>query len=122
MNAVTHAPTAVPAASAAPDASPAPDASRAADVCPAAVTSPAPSRSFPDQARAVLPGLALAVAVAAVATVVGEPVPLLCSPVPGAVIGAVIALVIKPGERLAPGVRYASTFLLQCSVVLLGTQ
>ena len=42
--------------------------------------------------------------------------------VPGAVIGALIALIIKPGARLAPGIEYASTFLLQCSVVLLDTQ
>ena len=48
--------------------------------------------------------------------------PLVGSAVPGAVIGAVIALAIKPGARLAPGIRYAGTFLLQCSVVLLGTQ
>ena len=72
--------------------------------------------------RTALPGLALAVAVAAVATVVGQHVPLVGSAVPGAVIGAVIALVLKPGERYAAGVKYASTFLLQCSVVLLGTQ
>jgi uncharacterized integral membrane protein (TIGR00698 family) len=114
MNAVTHPRTAV--VPAAHGASPAPGAS------PAAVTSPAPARSCPDQGRTVLPGLALAVAVAAVATVVGQHVPLVGSAVPGAVIGAVIALVIKPGERFAPGVKYASTFLLQCSVVLLGTQ
>jgi uncharacterized integral membrane protein (TIGR00698 family) len=106
----------VPVASASPGASPAPRASSAA------VTSPAPAGSLPGKARAVLPGLALAVAVAAVATVVGQHVPLVGSAVPGAVIGAVIALVIKPGERFAPGVKYASTFLLQCSVVLLGTQ
>ena len=53
---------------------------------------------------------------------VGQHVPLVGSAVPGAVIGAIIALIIKPGPRLAPGVKYASTFLLQCSVVLLGTQ
>jgi uncharacterized membrane protein YadS len=57
-----------------------------------------------------------------VATVVGQHVPLVGSAVPGAVIGAVIALAIKPGARLAPGIKYAGTFLLQCSVVLLGTQ
>ncbi len=56
------------------------------------------------------------------ATVVGQHVPLVGSAVPGAVIGAVIALAIKPGARLAPGIKYAGTFLLQCSVVLLGTQ
>ena len=96
MNAVTHPPTA---------AAPA-----------------APPRSLPDRARAILPGLALAVAVAAVAIVAGQHVPLVGSAVPGAVIGAIIALIIKPGARLAPGIKYASTFLLQCSVVLLGTQ
>jgi uncharacterized membrane protein YadS len=57
-----------------------------------------------------------------VATVVGQHVPLVGSAVPGAVIGAIIALIIKPRARLAPGIKYASTFLLQCSVVLLGTQ
>jgi len=111
MNAVTHAPTAALTATAAPTTSAATGASTAA-----------PVRSCPEQARAVLPGLALAVAVAAVATVVGQHVPLVGSAVPGAVIGAVIALAIKPGARLAPGIKYAGTFLLQCSVVLLGTQ
>ena len=109
MNAVTHPRTAVvPAVTAARVGS--------------ATASPAPARSLPDRARAILPGLALAVAVAAVATVVGQHVPLVGSAVPGAVIGAIIALIIKPGTRLAPGIKYASTFLLQCSVVLLGTQ
>jgi uncharacterized membrane protein YadS len=119
MNAVTHPPiTAVPAASAARTAPTTTPTTPAAPVAPAA---PA-ARSFPDRARGVLPGLSLAVAVAAVATVVGQHVPLVGSAVPGAVIGAVIALVVKPGPRLAPGIKYASTFLLQCSVVLLGTQ
>ena len=111
MNAVTH-----PRAAAA----------RATPIAPASSAVPAasaaPARSLPDKARAVLPGLALAVAVAAVATVVGQHVPLVGSAVPGAIIGALIALAIKPGARLAPGIKYASTFLLQCSVVLLGTQ
>jgi uncharacterized integral membrane protein (TIGR00698 family) len=82
---------------------------------------PRPGRR-PHRARGIGPGLALAVGVAAVATVVGQHVPLVGSAVPGAVIGAVIALVIKPGARLAPGLKYASSFVLQCSVVLLGTQ
>jgi len=74
------------------------------------------------RAQAIGPGFALALAVAAVATVVGQCVPLIGSAVPGAVIGAVIAIVIKPGARFAPGVKWASTFVLQCSVVLLGAQ
>src|ERR1700678_2512793 len=102
MNAVTH-----PRAYAASAIQPAPAA---------------PTQSLPERARAILLGLALAVAVAAAATVVGRHVPLVGSAVPGAAIGAIIALIIKPGARLAPGIKYASTFLLQCSVVLLGTQ
>jgi uncharacterized integral membrane protein (TIGR00698 family) len=115
MNAVTHPGTS--AAQAVP-AVPAVSAARVGS----ATASAAPTRSLPDRARAILPGLALALAVAAVATVVGQHVPLVGSAVPGAVIGAIIALIIKPGARLAPGIKYASTFLLQCSVVLLGTQ
>jgi uncharacterized membrane protein YadS len=57
-----------------------------------------------------------------VATIMGQYVPLIGSAVPGAVIGTVIAIVVKPGARFAPGVKWASTFLLQCSVVLLGAQ
>ena len=74
------------------------------------------------RAQSIAPGLALALAVAAVATVVGRYVPLIGSAVPGAVIGTVIAIVVKPGARFAPGVKWASTFVLQCSVVLLGAQ
>jgi uncharacterized integral membrane protein (TIGR00698 family) len=83
---------------------------------------PARSTALRERARVIAPGLALALGVAAVATVVGEHVPLVGSAVPGAVIGAVIALTRKPGARLAPGLKYASTFVLQCSVVLLGAQ
>jgi uncharacterized integral membrane protein (TIGR00698 family) len=74
------------------------------------------------RARAIAPGLALALAVAAAATLVGEYVPLAGSAVPGAVIGAAVAIAVKPGARLAPGLKWASAFVLQCSVVLLGAQ
>ena len=74
------------------------------------------------RAHAIAPGLALALGIAAVATVVGQYVPLIGSAVPGAVIGTVIAIAVKPGARFAPGVKWASTFVLQCSVVLLGAQ
>jgi uncharacterized integral membrane protein (TIGR00698 family) len=77
---------------------------------------------FRARTRAITPGFALALAVAAVATVAGQYVPLVGSAVPGAAIGAVIAISVKPGARLAPGLKWASTFVLQCSVVLLGAQ
>jgi len=85
-------------------------------------SAPAGGKSLRGRARAIAPGFALALAVAAVATMVGEYVPLVGSAVPGAVIGAVIALTVKPGARVALGLKWASTFVLQCSVVLLGAQ
>ncbi|WP_328564920.1 YeiH family protein [Streptomyces coelicoflavus] len=69
-----------------------------------------------------LPGLAVAVAVAAVATVVGGWFPLIGGPVAGIVIGVVLAAVRRPAERLGPGITTASKFVLQLSVVLLGCQ
>jgi uncharacterized integral membrane protein (TIGR00698 family) len=103
---------------------------RPAAASPAAPSSTAPrpvaatgsAAALRAKVRAIAPGLALALAVAAAATVVGQHVPLVGSAVPGAVIGAVIAIVVKPGKRLAPGLKWASTFVLQCSVVLLGAQ
>jgi uncharacterized integral membrane protein (TIGR00698 family) len=89
---------------------------------PQPAPTPQPAGTGRPRASSVVPGLALALTVAAVATVVGQHVPLVGSAVPGAVIGAVIALARKPGTRLAPGLKYASTFVLQCSVVLLGAQ
>jgi uncharacterized integral membrane protein (TIGR00698 family) len=70
----------------------------------------------------VVPGLALALGVAGAATVTGQYVPLVGSAVPGALLGVAIAVVVKPGRRLAPGLKWASTVVLQCSVVLLGAQ
>ena len=89
---------------------------------PSSPTSDSRPRRAARRGRAIAPGFALALAVAAVATVVGQYVPLIGSAVPGAVIGAVIAIAVKPGARFAPGVKWASTFVLQCSVVLLGAQ
>ncbi len=70
-------------------------------------------------------------AVGVAATVVGHVVPLAGTAVPGAVIGLAVALVLtakgKAGPaglraRLAPGLKVASSRLLQCSVVILGAQ
>ncbi|HEY0937902.1 MAG TPA: putative sulfate exporter family transporter, partial [Trebonia sp.] len=81
-----------------------------------------PRATARERGRAIVPGLALAVGVAVAATVVGEYVPLIGSAVPGALIGAAVAVAVKPGTRLRPGLKWASTFILQCSVVLLGAQ
>jgi uncharacterized integral membrane protein (TIGR00698 family) len=115
---------------AAPDAPPpaVPEGARTAQPAAPAGTASSPAGAasrrvaLGDRARAIAPGLALALAVAAVATVVGQHVPLVGSAVPGAVIGAAIAITVRPGARLAPGLKWASSTVLQCSVVLLGAQ
>jgi len=69
-----------------------------------------------------LPGLALATAIAAVATGFGKFFPIIGGPVTGIIIGVALAAAIKPGARLKPGITYSSKSVLQTSVVLLGTQ
>ncbi|MET3812219.1 YeiH family protein [Arthrobacter sp. UYEF3] len=68
------------------------------------------------------PGLALAVAIAVVATVIGRFVPLVGGPVSAIVIGVALAALIKPRDRLRPGINTAGKFILQLSVVVLGSQ
>jgi uncharacterized integral membrane protein (TIGR00698 family) len=72
--------------------------------------------------RERLPGLALAVGIACVATVVGHYFPIVGGPVSGIVIGVGLAVFFRPGKRLRPGVTTASKFVLQVSVVVLGSQ
>lgn len=73
-------------------------------------------------ARAYCPGVLLAVAIAAVATVIGKLLPIVGGPVSGIVIGVVLAALIKPGARLLPGIKFSSKTILQISVVVLGSQ
>ncbi|QDP98037.1 putative sulfate exporter family transporter [Microlunatus elymi] len=69
-----------------------------------------------------LPGIGVAVLIAVLATMIGRLVPVLGGAVPGIVIGVGVAVVVKPGELLAPGIRFAGKYVLQFAVVLLGTQ
>ncbi|MBR7828524.1 putative sulfate exporter family transporter [Actinospica sp. MGRD01-02] len=98
---------------------------------PAAPTGP----KLGDRVTSRLPGLALALGIAAVATVIGTRLPLVGGPVSGIVIGTVLASVLKLGDggrgsglgsriagRLRPGIGTASRTLLQVSVVVLGAQ
>lgn len=77
--------------------------------------------------RPALPGIAVALAVGIVATVVGALVPVVGGPVPAVVLGAVVGWLVRrrtSGElgTLAPGVKFASSRVLQAAVVLLGAQ
>jgi uncharacterized integral membrane protein (TIGR00698 family) len=75
-----------------------------------------------DRGAALLPGLALAAALALVATGIGAVLPVLGAPVAAIVLGVLVGLVRRPGATLQPGVKVAGRFVLQLAVVLLGTQ
>lgn len=70
--------------------------------------------------RAV-PGLALTVVIAVVASGLGHLVPLVGGPVFGVVLGAVLAVVLRPGDGLRQGFAFAGKYVLQGAIVLLGT-
>lgn len=88
----------------------------------AAATASGPPRDRAPGPGALAPGLALATAVAAVATAVGRLLPVVGGPVTGIVLGVLLAVLLKPGTRLRPGISFASRPVLQTSVVLLGGQ
>ncbi|OJY40324.1 MAG: hypothetical protein BGP03_00145 [Pseudonocardia sp. 73-21] len=67
-----------------------------------------------------MPGLAVALAVAVVATLAGIEVPVVGGPVFGIVLGVLVAAVLRPGETLRPGLAFASRPVLQASIVVLG--
>lgn len=68
----------------------------------------------------MLPGLLLCVAIAIAAFVLGRALPIVGGPVFGIVLGVIVAMVLKPGARFKPGVRFAARQLLQLSIILLG--
>src|SRR5579875_3192364 len=70
-----------------------------------------------------LPGLAVALVIAGVATALGHYVPVVGGPVFGIVLGIVAGASVPAlrRDRLAPGVGFAGTTVLQLSIVVLGT-
>lgn len=72
--------------------------------------------------RDLLPGLALCLAIAGIASLIGRFVPVIGSAMPAIVLGAAIALIRRPTAILVPGVAFAGKRVLQLAVVLLGTQ
>jgi uncharacterized integral membrane protein (TIGR00698 family) len=70
-----------------------------------------------------VPGLAVTLLIAAVATGLGLLVPVIGGPVFGIVLGVLAATTIKPlrSTRLAPGYAMAAKGVLQLSIVVLGT-
>lgn len=84
---------------------------------------PVETPALPARRSRALPGVLVAVAVAAVATALGELVPVVGGPVFGIVLGAVAAAVFPRlrGERWARGYAVAAKPVLQASIVVLGT-
>jgi len=81
----------------------------------------APGQTRLKRATALLPGLAPAVALTAVATVLGHLVPVVGAPVFAVLGGIGIALVHPPAERARPGLSFAAKTVLKTSIVVLGT-
>ncbi|WP_254803987.1 putative sulfate exporter family transporter [Curtobacterium sp. YR515] len=86
--------------------------------------------------RTAWPGVALALAIGLAATVVGREVPVVGGPVPAVVLGALVGWLVRRRRHhdgtgagsggdlglLQPGVKFASSRVLQFAVVLLGAQ
>ncbi len=71
--------------------------------------------------KKLMPGLALCLGIAIVATFLGRFVPIVGGAVFAIVLGVAFAAARKPATTLVPGMRFASKTLLQTSIVLLGT-
>lgn len=69
----------------------------------------------------LLPGLAIVLAIAVVATFLGRLVPVLGAPVFGIVLGAVVAAFLRPRRAIEAGAQFAGKRVLQTSIVVLGT-
>ena len=71
--------------------------------------------------RAILPGLALCLVIAALATVSGIFVPVIGGPVTAIILGVVVGAIHSPSAALRVGIGFASRAVLQTSIVVLGT-
>ena len=71
--------------------------------------------------RAILPGLALCLVIAALATVSGIFVPVIGGPVTAIILGVVVGAIHSPSAALRVGIGFASRPVLQTSIIVLGT-
>lgn len=102
---------------------------RVEPVAPAETPAAAPATSarLPTDRRrsrlaAPLPGLAVAVAIAVVATFLGRLVPVVGAPVVAILAGAALARFVGRRPAVAPGAAFSGTAVLQAAVVVLGAQ
>ena len=69
---------------------------------------------------ALVPGVAAAAVIAALASVLGGLVPVVGAPVFAIVAGIIVAAYRPPAERLRPGLVFSTKAVLQGSIVVLG--
>ncbi len=103
---------------------PANDTGPATDDTVIETLTPAPQSTRPRWTH-LLPGLALVVPIAIVATLIGRAIPIVGGPVSGVLLGVLAASLLQPvrrAPRLAAGVKFAGGRVLQTAVVLLGAQ
>lgn len=70
--------------------------------------------------REIVPGMVIAVLVAVAATSLGHLLPVIGGPVCGLVLGIFVGVTIVSGDRLHPGLTFASGPILRGSIVVLG--
>lgn len=73
------------------------------------------------KARLLAPGVVATALVAAVATALGGLAPVVGSPVIAILFGIAISLLRRPSGRVRPGIAFSSKYVLQASVVVMGT-
>ena len=111
----------------------------AASTCPTlvdvdvpSIPSPVSQRTDPDRGHpaepvernrlaAIFPGVGVAVAVALAATVLGQLAPVVGAPVIAIVGGIVLSIFIPTSGTLGPCLGFSAKFVLQASIVVLGT-
>ena len=69
----------------------------------------------------LVPGLAVVIVIAAVATWLGTLAPVVGAPVFGIVLGVIVAALLRGPSVIGPGAAFAGKRILQASVVVLGT-
>jgi uncharacterized integral membrane protein (TIGR00698 family) len=69
----------------------------------------------------VVPGLCVVALLAAAATALGHPIPVVGAPVLAIIGGIAVSLWRQPSTSLQPGIGFASKYVLQASIVVLGT-
>lgn len=81
-----------------------------------------PSSTSGSRGWSILPGLAIAVGLAVVATGLGRLAPIIGAPVVGIVLGVLASRRAARRDALRPGIGFAASTVLQCAVVVLGAQ